>query len=60
MERHKYAELFPEMSPEDYARVRESIREAGRLYEPITIFEGKILDGRHRWSEPAMSSESRR
>jgi ParB-like chromosome segregation protein Spo0J len=45
---HPLAELFPEMEPEEYSRLVEDIKANGQL-EPIWLYEGKILDGRHRY-----------
>jgi hypothetical protein len=45
---HRYAETFPEMSAAEYDTLRDDIRAHG-LAEPITVHEGKILDGRHRY-----------
>ena len=42
------AELFPEMGGEDYGGLVASIREEG-LIDPITIWLGHVLDGRHRY-----------
>ena len=47
MDDHPLAAIFPEMSKEDFARLRDDIHSHG-LRRPITLFEGKILDGRHR------------
>jgi hypothetical protein len=44
---HPLAALFPLMADDEYASLRDSIREQG-LQEPITRYEGKVLDGRHR------------
>jgi hypothetical protein len=44
---HPISELIPAMSDQDYARLREDIQAHG-LLQPITLYEGQILDGRHR------------
>ena len=41
------ARIFPEMPPEDHARLVDSIRDRG-LLEPITVWRGEVIDGRHR------------
>jgi phage N-6-adenine-methyltransferase len=48
IEAHPIADIFPSMSPEDYIRLSESIRRDG-LLEPIWLYEGAVLDGRHRY-----------
>jgi DNA modification methylase len=48
MELHPLAEAIPEMSTEEYRSLVDSIRRHG-LREPIVTYQGKILDGRHRW-----------
>ena len=48
LEYHDFCKLFPACSPEDYAALKKSI-EINGLLEPIVLFEGKILDGRHRY-----------
>lgn len=45
---HDLSLIFPDMSGEDFTRLAGSIAIEG-LLEPITLFEGKILDGRHRY-----------
>jgi len=45
---HEIAALFPEMSPDDYAALRGDIAERG-LQEPIWLYDGQIIDGRHRY-----------
>lgn len=47
MEIHPLAELIPSMRDEEYRALREDIAEHG-LHDPITLYEGKVLDGRHR------------
>jgi hypothetical protein len=44
---HDFAALVPAMTDADYEAFREDIRTNG-LREAITLYEGKILDGRHR------------
>jgi hypothetical protein len=46
-EPHPLARVLPVMSGEDYARLRDDIAAAG-LIDPITLYEGKVLDGVHR------------
>lgn len=49
MKKHKF-NIFPEASPEDFNRLLEDIRNNGfDQSQPITIFEGEILDGWNRW-----------
>lgn len=47
---HQYADLFPMMSPDEYAELLADMDASG--YDPafpITIYEGQILDGRNRY-----------
>lgn len=44
---HTYADLFPMMPDDQFAQLCEDIAKNG-LREPITLFEGMILDGRNR------------
>lgn len=48
LESHPLADLIPPMSEEDYGKLRDDIKENG-LLEAITLYEGMILDGRHRY-----------
>ena len=47
MKLHPIASLFPEMSDEQYAELRDDIREYGQR-EPIWTWRGQLIDGRHR------------
>jgi ParB-like chromosome segregation protein Spo0J len=47
MQAHPYSELFPCMSKDELKGLKESIDSHG-LIEPITIYQGMILDGRNR------------
>jgi len=47
MKAHKFAKYFPPMSADEFQRLVEDIKANG-LIEPITTFEGAILDGVHR------------
>ena len=44
---HELALVFPPMTESEFAAFKEDIREHGQ-HEPITLYEGKILDGLHR------------
>ena len=48
LEAHELADLIPPMSDETYTKLRDDIKENG-LLEPIALYEGRILDGRHRY-----------
>jgi len=45
---HELALVFPPMTETEFAAFKEDIREHGQ-HEPITLYEGKILDGLHRY-----------
>ncbi len=45
---HKLANEHPEMTEVEFERLKESISEIGQL-EPILVYRGKIVDGRHRY-----------
>jgi len=44
---HPLADLIPAMSSDEFRDLRDDIQAAG-LIQPITVYEGKVLDGRHR------------
>ena len=48
-EPHPICKILPEMPAGDYARLVDDVRVKG-LQRPIILFEGMILDGRHRHS----------
>lgn len=47
-ERHPLSALFPDLTPEEYADLRESIRKNG-IQNDIVVYDAKILDGWHRY-----------
>ena len=47
-EYHLISELLPFMEEEEFDQLVEDIKNYGQI-EPITLFEGKILDGRNRY-----------
>lgn len=47
-EAHELALVFPPMSEPEFAAFKEDIREQGQQ-ESIVLYEGKILDGLHRY-----------
>lgn len=47
---HPLAQKIPEMTDEEYSALLESMRHSSQYNSgPIILFEGKILDGRHRY-----------
>jgi ParB-like chromosome segregation protein Spo0J len=46
----EYASLVPELSPEEFESLKQSIKEASELYIPIIMNQaGRFLDGHHRY-----------
>jgi ParB-like chromosome segregation protein Spo0J len=45
---HHLATLVPEMLPDEYRALVADVRAHG-LLEPIVLFQGQVLDGRHRY-----------
>jgi ParB-like chromosome segregation protein Spo0J len=46
----EYASLVPELSPEEFESLKQSIKKANGLYVPIIVNQdGIILDGHHRY-----------
>lgn len=50
---HRFADLIPIADDQDQMHLRESIKQIG-LLDPIVLFEGAILDGRHRYKACAV------
>ena len=48
-ELHPLSLVMPPMSDDEYKQLLESIKQHGQM-EPVVIFEGQILDGRHRYA----------
>ena len=48
-EAHEIAKIFPKMQADELEALTLDIKQHG-LIEPILLFEGKILDGRNRYS----------
>lgn len=45
---HPVVRLFPRMTEEEFTALVEDIKEHGQR-EPVLIYNGRIIDGRHRW-----------
>jgi hypothetical protein len=48
VDRHPLSAAFPDMSPEEYSELLDSVKKIGIL-NPIVIFEDMIIDGWHRY-----------
>src|SRR4051794_37011400 len=48
IEQHPISRLFPAMTLEEYQFAKDDIRRQGQK-EPILLYEGKVLDGWHRY-----------
>lgn len=46
---HHLSYTQPNMTPQEYTDLRDDIWRKG-LLDPVTLYEGKILDGRHRYT----------
>jgi len=44
---HELVNLFPKLKAKEYEKLRADIKKNG-LLEPITVWDGMIIDGRHR------------
>lgn len=49
MKFHPLSALFPLMRGQRFDSFVANIKKRGGLIEPITMYEGRILDGRNRW-----------
>lgn len=50
MKHHPLSEIVPPQSPEDFTRLVESMKKSGfDPHRPVVVYEGMILDGRHRY-----------
>ena len=47
LKEHELSKYFPMLSADEFATLRDDIREHGQL-EPITLYNGEVLDGRNR------------
>lgn len=50
---HPLAAMFPPMTDGEFSALVEDIRQHGQK-EPVLMFEGLVVDGRHRWSACAV------
>ena len=48
-EQHELSKAFPPMTDEEYQDLKDSIENIG-VQQPIVIYEGKIIDGWHRYN----------
>jgi ParB-like chromosome segregation protein Spo0J len=46
---HRYAHELPRMSDDEFDALKASITRHKGLTHPITVYDGHILDGRHRY-----------
>lgn len=46
---HEAADIFPEMSKEEFDSFKDDIAENGLQTPIVTLLDGRIIDGRHRW-----------
>lgn len=46
---HPYAQMFPKMGDHEFQELKRDIQLHG-LRQPVVLFEGLILDGRHRYA----------
>ena len=50
MEFHEAANIFPLLTGPEYTALRDDIKKTNGLIEPIVLYDGKILDGRNRYT----------
>lgn len=46
---HEAADIFPEMKPDEFEAFKKDIATNGLQTPIVTIPDGRIIDGRHRW-----------
>lgn len=46
---HPFSQIIPAMSDAEFALFKAGVVAAGRINDPITLYKGMILDGRHRY-----------
>lgn len=49
LKQHPLSSAFPAMSPDDFDALKDSITSIG-VQNPITLFEGMVIDGWHRYT----------
>jgi hypothetical protein len=45
---HEVARLFPPMSEKEFAAFKANVKANNGLTDPIVLYQGKVIDGRHR------------
>ena len=55
LERHPLSALWGDMPEEDFTEMRDSVREHGLHFPIILLYEGKVLDGWHRYRAANMA-----
>lgn len=45
---HDYCKLLPRMTDLEFEALKQTIIDAGKIIDPGIVYEGKLLDGRHR------------
>jgi site-specific DNA-methyltransferase (adenine-specific) len=55
MEFHEFASVFPLLEGDELEELALDIRKVKKCHEPVTLFEGKVLDGRNRVTACALA-----
>ena len=45
----EFRDKIPPLTKEEFEQLRENILDAGEVYEPISVWNGVIVDGHNRW-----------